>query len=196
MHRASGFQLVELVIVLAILSMIVLLLVPPVLSLSASVRVDLAAHEVAMALAEAKALARTRSSYVGLKLWVEESRVAFACYHDGNGDGVRTADIVSGVDRPMTPLRVFHYFGPGVGFGFPPGVAPRDPADPAHRLGRLTDPIRFNSSDIASFGPLGTATPGSLYLTDGRSQLYAVRVQDMTGKVRVLRWNARRDAWE
>ena len=41
--------------------------------------------------------------------------------------------------------------------------------DPPGRFRRRTDPLRFNSSDLASFGPLGTSTPGSLYLTDGRT---------------------------
>ena len=62
-------------------------------------------------------------------------------------------------------------------------------------MDRLDDPIRFNQSDLASFDPLGTATPGSLYLTDGQSRLTAVRVTSRTGRVRVLRYDSRARAW-
>ena len=88
------------------------------------------------------------------------------------------------------------HLGGRTGFGFPSGPAPRDPGDPTHRLDRLEDPIRFNDSDIASYGPLGTSTPGSLYVTDGRGELFVVRVLGMTGKVRMMRWDARSDAWK
>jgi competence protein ComEA len=195
LQRANGYQLVELVVALAMLAMTALLVVPPVLSMSAAVRVDLAAHELAAALYEARALARTRSTYVGLKLRTQGGHVTFACYADGNNNGVRTAEIDRGVDRRLTPVRLFAYFGPHVSLGFPPGRAPRDPDEPRRRLDRLDDPIRFNGSDIASFGPLGTSTPGSFYVTDGRRQLVAVRVLGMTGRVRILRWDPDADAW-
>lgn len=62
-------------------------------------------------------------------------------------------------------------------------------------MDRLDDPIRFNQSDLASFGPLGTATPGTLYLTDRRSRLTAVRVTSRTGRVRVLRYDPGARTW-
>ena len=62
-------------------------------------------------------------------------------------------------------------------------------------MDRLDDPIRFNQSDLASFDPLGTATPGSLYLTDRRSLLAAVRVTSRTGRIRVLRYDSRARTW-
>jgi prepilin-type N-terminal cleavage/methylation domain-containing protein len=191
----SGFSLVELAVAVAILSIIALLVVPPLLSMTAVARVDLAAHELATALYEARSLAQRRATNVGVKLRVVAGHVTFACYADGDGDGVRTADIDSGVDPRLTPVRWFAYFGPHVSLGFPPGRAPRDPDDPARRLDRLDDPIRFNSSDMASFGPLGTSTPGSFYVTDGRRALAAVRLLGMTGKVRVLRWDPDADVW-
>jgi hypothetical protein len=82
-----------------------------------------------------------------------------------------------------------------VRFGFPPGAAPRDPGDPSRRLGNLRDPIRFNRSDIASFGPLGGSTPGSLYLTDSKYRLAVVRLFGRTGKVRILRYDPATEKW-
>ncbi len=63
-------------------------------------------------------------------------------------------------------------------------------------MGRLDDPVRFNRSDLASFNPIGTATPGSIYLTDGRQRLAVVRVNNISGKVSVLVYDQEKDAWE
>ena len=78
--------------------------------------------------------------------------------------------------------------------GFPPGPPPRHPGVPSRRLDP-TDPIRFNRSDMASFGPLGTATPGSIYLTDSVRRLMAVRVYHLSGKVTILTYDPEREVW-
>jgi prepilin-type N-terminal cleavage/methylation domain-containing protein len=196
MSSQRGFQLVELVVVLAVLAIGAFLFVPPFLSLSARLRVDVASHELATALNEARSLAVRHSAYVAVKFYPQDGRVSYACYRDGDDDGVRNVDIATGVDPQISPVRLIGHWQGRLGFGFPPGRPPRDPGDPSHRLSRLTDPIRFNDSDLASFGPLGTSTPGSLYLTDGRRELAAVRVLGMTGKVRVMRWDPDADAWK
>ena len=82
-----------------------------------------------------------------------------------------------------------------VGFGFPPGPPPRDPGDPGRRLRGTDDPIRFNRSDLASFNPVGTATPGTIYLTDHYFHLAAVRVYPLSGKVTVLTYDAETELW-
>jgi prepilin-type N-terminal cleavage/methylation domain-containing protein len=194
--RSEGFQLVELVVVLAVLAIAALIAVPPLLSMSARLRVDLAAHELVGALRQARSLAISHSAYVAVRFYPSPGRVEYACFQDGDGDGVRNLDIVAGIDRQITPRRMFVHLGGHLGFGFPPGRPPRDPGDPGHRLGRLTDPVRFNDSDLASFSALGASTPGSLYVTDGRRELAVVRVLGTTGKVRVLRWDPDADAWK
>jgi hypothetical protein len=82
-----------------------------------------------------------------------------------------------------------------VRFGFPPGRPPRDPADPRRRLDRLDDPIRFNRSDIASFGPLTGSTPGSVFVTDGARHLAVVRVASATARARILRYEPEGETW-
>ena len=176
MSSARGFQLVELVVVLALLTISALFVVPPVLSLSARLRVDLAAHELAAALHQARSLALTHSTFVAVKFFPQDGRVAYAGDRDGDGDGVRNVDIATGVDPQITPVRLFAHWQGRLGFGFPPGPPPRDPGDPSRRLGRLTDPIRFNDSDLASFGPLGQFDAGLPIVTNGRRELAAVRV--------------------
>ena len=193
--RAAGATLLELLVCLALLSTIALIGFPSLLSGSAGLRVDLAAQELVGALRLARATAVRQGAYVGIKLYPRPGgAVEWQLHGDGDGDGVRTADIQRGVDPAIGPRRVFAHFGRDVGFGFPEGLVPRDPGDPRRRLDRLEDPVRFNRSDIASFGPLGTATPGSLYLR-ARNHLVVVRVFGRTGKVRILRYDARQELW-
>ena len=94
-----------------------------------------------------------------------------------------------GVDPQVEPWRPLTHLGRGIGFGFPPGPLPRDPTSGRPIGGSRDDPIRFNSSDLASFSAAGTATPGSVYLTDGRRGLVVVRVTNVSGRVRTLRWD-------
>lgn len=194
--RDQGFQLVELLVTLAILSVALTLTVPSLERLTTRLRVEMGAREVMTALRQARFLALRHSARVAVKFRVEPGgRVSYTLHRDGDGDGVLNADIDSGVDPQVLPPRILHHFGRRVRFGFPPGSAPRDPGDSRRRLERLDDPIRFNRSDLASFSPLGGSTPGSLYLTDGRDELVAVRVYGRTGKVKLLRYDRERERW-
>jgi hypothetical protein len=57
----------------------------------------------------------------------------------------------------------------------PPDTGKLDPADP----------IKFGASNMVSFSPLGTATPGTFYLAGDRAQA-AVRVTPGSARVRIL----------
>ena len=172
-----GYQLIELLIAMAISSLVLVLGIPPLLSLAAGLRVELAAAEVASTFHVARAYAIRHDANVGLKFQVDaDGTVTWALFRDGDGDGVLTADILSGDDPQVLPRTRIAHLGRQIHFGFPPGRAPRDPGDPRRRLSGLDDPIRFNRSDIAAFSPLGTATPGTVYVTDGMRHLSAARV--------------------
>ena len=69
------------------------------------------------------------------------------------------------------------------------------PSSPGHYLDRIDDPIRFNSSDICSFSPVGESTPGSVYLWDRRNRMAVVRVFGQTAKVRVLYYRRGERKW-
>ena len=71
-----------------------------------------------------------------------------------------------------------------------------DPSRPGQALDRVTDPIRFNSSDICSFSPVGESTPGTVYLWDGKDRMAAVRVFGRTAKVRVLYYRLGESEWK
>lgn len=192
----GGFQLFELLVVVAVLGLLATSGIPRVLEWTRHLNVDLAASELVGVLRLARSYAVRHGTKAGVKFRPGSgSRVTFTLYRDGDGDGLRTADIDSGVDPPVGRPRELAHLGAQARFGFPPGVVPRDPSDPRRRLDRLEDPIRFNRSDIASFDHLGGSTPGSLYLTDGRRLLAVVRVYGRTGKVKVMRYEPETEEW-
>jgi prepilin-type N-terminal cleavage/methylation domain-containing protein len=197
MRRAdSGFNLVELLVAMAVTALSLSLAAPSLDRLSAGIRLRLAAGEVTGALQQARAFAIAHDCKVGVKFRTEaDGSVSFALYRDGDGDGVRNDDIVAGVDPMAEPGRTLEHLGRRARFGFPPGGAPRDPADPSRRLARRDDPIRFNRSDLASFSPLEGSTPGSVYLTDGQRRLVVVRLDSRSGRPHLLVWDPDADRW-
>jgi hypothetical protein len=128
-------------------------------------------------LARAQAVARGAS--VGVRFDEGVRGFTFSVFQDGDGDGIRTADIHAGVDRLIEPATVLFEQFPGVDFGLTPG-APG------------TDPIQLGSTNILTFTPVGTATPGTIYIRDRKGSQWAVRVLGSTGRTRVLRYDMAR----
>jgi len=185
----GGHSLIELLVVVALAGVVLVAAAPALDRFTRGIELRLAGDEVLGALREARAFAIRHSSKVGVKFLVDGAgTVSWGLYLDGDGDGVRTNDILSGVDPLAAPLRTFDHVGRRVHFGFPPGRPPLDPSNPRRRLDRLEDPIRFNRSDIASFSPLGGSTPGTVYLTDGVRELVAVRVNNRSSRARLIVW--------
>ncbi|MEA2599683.1 MAG: hypothetical protein QOF89_675 [Acidobacteriota bacterium] len=192
----KGFQLIELIVALAVLGTLVLLGAPSLLRGTDDLRLRMAAGEVAGVLRMSRSFASRYGANVAVKFRTDSrGAVTFTVYRDGDGDGVLNQDIDRGTDPQVVPPQGLRFFGRDVGFGFPPGPAPMDPGSPGHRMDRLDDPIRFNESDLASFGSLGTSTPGSVYLRNGSDHLVAVRVLNRTGKVGVLTYDAKARVW-
>jgi hypothetical protein len=192
---ACGFSVSELTVALAVASVGFLTAVPPLLHLTAALRVRAAAAELVAVLRTARSLAVRDDVNVAVRFVTEPSgAVDFALYQDGDGDGVRNDDIRAGIDRQIAPPRLLESVGREIRLGLPDRPV-RDPGDPSHWLDAGGDPVRFNSSDLASFSPLGGATPGSLYVTDGGDHLAVVRVFGGTGKVRVLTYDFAAQSW-
>ena len=193
--RERGFQLLEVSVVVTILGLSAAWALPRLDRWSSGVRVRLAADECLTAMRKARALAISRGERVGLKFRIEGDRYSYTLHRDGDGDGLLTADIESGTDPALAPMRQLAHLGADVRFGFPEGIVPTDPSNPGTPLDNLDDPIRFNLSDIASFSSLGESTPGSLYITGG-GHLVAVRVFNRTGKVKIIRYFRDEEIWK
>ena len=192
-----GFHLVELLVVLALIGIMAFMTVPSILRISGQWRLRLAAEEVVAAMRLARMFAVRRCTNAAVKFRPRaDGHATYSLYRDSDGDGVLNRDIDLGVDPLIAPPRRLEQIGSQVRFGFPPGRLARDPASPRKWLRNGDDPIRFNNSNLASFGPLGTATPGTVFLTDGQSGLAAVRVTGRTGRVKVVVYDFREEVWK
>jgi prepilin-type N-terminal cleavage/methylation domain-containing protein len=117
----------------------------------------------------------------------DDGSVWYAVYQDGDGDGVRSADISEGRDRLVSGPFPLSGGAPGVSVAINPGI----PALPPEHGLLSGDPVRFGPSDILSFSPLGTATPGTFYLAGDAGQA-AVRVTGGSARVRLMIWRGGR----
>jgi hypothetical protein len=100
---------------------------------------------------------------------------------DGNGDGLRRADIREAIDPcPDGPFSIGQLF-PGLEIAVDPALRGPGGEPPS------ADPVRFGVSDLVSFSPVGTCNSGSLYLRSRSGAQYAIRVLGGTGRLRVLR---------
>src|SRR5215204_6649149 len=138
----------------------------------------------------ARMLAVKRSASVALRFEADRGGYAVAEYLDGNGNGVRSAEIAAGIDTQLAPAQLRHDQFPSIVFGLLAGIPDMDGA----RSTAEGDGVRIGSSRILTLGPDGTATSGTLYLHGRRGQ-YAVRVLGATGRTRVLRFETGTGQW-
>jgi hypothetical protein len=142
-----------------------------------------------MADARMDAIARTRE--VAVRFVPASGTYSFTVYVDGNRNGVLTRDIQRGIDRPIRGPELLADNFRNVVFGTQPGL----PAIDAGSAAPGSDPIKLGASNSVSFSALGSATPGTIYLTGPSRAQYAVRIVGVTGKIRVYRFNRGSGKW-
>ena len=197
-NAQKGFQLVELIVALAVLAS----LADPrgaaaAADSSGDLRLQLAAGGAGRSPAARPARFAVRhDANVAVKFrTAEDGAVTFTLYRDGDGDGVLNRDIDAGVDPRSAAAAPGPDLGRGFGFGFPPGPAPRGPRLAASAWTGWTTRSASISRTSPRSAPLGTATPGSAYVTDGVSRLAVVRSLNRTGRVRVLTYDSEAEVW-
>ncbi len=114
---------------------------------------------------------------------------------DGNGNGLRTAEITRGVDPVLSQDDALERRVGNVVVGIPPG-GPYPEAPPGTDVLTAADsPVRFGSSTLVSFSPVGSASSGTIYVTDGRRGFYAVVLFGPTARLRVWRYVPEEHRW-
>jgi type II secretory pathway pseudopilin PulG len=184
-----GASLLELLIVLSIVLIVAGLALPVTAAAIDEGRARQAAAFVAARLQDAKQQAVARTASTGLVFDVAGGRWVFRLCVDGNANGLRRADLRVNKDNCVDgPVDIASLF-PGVSIMVDGTIRGPDDDPPS------SDPVRFGASNIASFSPSGGCTAGSLFVRSTRGAQYAVRVAGVTGRVRVLRYDAPARTW-
>jgi len=188
----AGLTLVEMLVVVALLATLTAVALPGLLTVVDDYRTASAARYLAGRFRLARMEAVRRSAAVAVRFQRDGASVRYASYVDGNHNGVRTADIIRGVDRALTGEEQIGDQFPGVRFELD-GRIPVIGASTVTAADR--DPVQVGVSGIVTFTPSGTSTSGTVYLKGRGEAQYAVRVLGATGRTRVLHYETGARAW-
>ncbi len=183
-----GFSLLELVVVLGLMMVVIGIAAPALKAYSVESHIMGAGRQFKWEFMKARSIAVRSGVQTAIRFEIAaDGQSEYSTYSDGNGNGVMAADIASGVDYRISGPLPLSGGAPGVRVGILPGLRDPDgdPLDPA-------DPIRFGRSNMLSFSPFGTASPGTFYLA-GEGVQGAVRVTPGSARVRMIL--CRRNRW-
>jgi len=186
---ARGFTLTELLFAMALSIVLLGLAIPVGGDALDDMRTRAAARYLAGRIANSRLGAINRSRAIGLRFLAGTPDYQFGAYVDGNGNGVRTTDILGGTDFPLELSRQLGTDFRGVRFGLTIGIPDVDGVGNTN-----ADGVRIGTARILTMSPDGTATSGTLYVQGSRAQ-YAVRVLGATGRTRVLKYEPGSRSW-
>ena len=177
-----GHTLLELVAVLATLFIMASLGLPYLKAYSVEAHLIGAGRVFKGEFLRARSIAVRTGAYSAIRFEPGPGGPSYSIYVDGNYNGVLSADIASGKDRRVAGPILLNAGASDVRVGINPNV-PNIPPETGYL--DPEDPIRFGPSNILSFSPLGTATPGTFYLA-GETLQAAVRVTGGSARVRLM----------
>jgi type II secretory pathway pseudopilin PulG len=191
---ARGRTVVELLIVLCVTGMLTVAGLPVLAEARRAAALREATFRISGLMFRCRAHAIMRMRATSL-LFEREGGSGWRCYiaEDGDGDGVRRADLESGRDRIIG--EVLHVEGATAGLGIITRERVPDPGGRGALGGNLDDPVRAGRGDIITFTPRSTATPSSVYFTDYHSRMRVLRVYGGTGRVNSLVWRSGWKEW-
>jgi hypothetical protein len=188
----TGYSFIELLFVMSATVTMGGLTIPPLLTAIDEYRTAGAVRYVSTRIQRTRMEALSRSTNAAMQFVPAGADYSFATYVDGNGDGVRTADINGGIDHRLGAIERLPDNFAGVAFGVLPGLPPVDAGSPAPG----TDPIKLGATNLLSYSSLGTSSAGSVYIR-GRSKVqYVIRVLGDTGRARVLKFDPHSRQWK
>lgn len=188
LHASTGYTLIELTFILSITATLAGIAVPIVSGAIDGMHAAGGARHLAAIVAGIRLDAVRRSSTVALRFEADGGDYLFTPVLDGNGNGVRTADITAGVDRAIGRRERLREHFADVSFGLLPGIP-----DLNGGTGNA-DGVRIGSTSLLSMSPNGSCTGGTLYVHGRRAQ-YAVRILGATGRARLYRYDQGAQRW-
>jgi hypothetical protein len=184
-----GATLLEVLLVVALVVLVVSLATPLTGAAVEAERIRQAATFISARFQHARQRAVAASASVGVVFDTTGGRSVFRVCVDGNGNGLRRAEIDAGQDScPEGPYDLGVLF-PGVRIAVDAALRGPD-GEPGS-----ADAVRFGRSEMASFSPAGTCSSGSLFLKSATGAQYVVRVAGVTARTRVLRYDTATGHW-
>jgi len=185
----AGATLIEVLAVVAVVAVVASVSAPLSATVVDASRARLSTAFIASRFRLARTEAVNKSVNVGVVFDRVNGRWQIRVCRDGTRNGLRRADIGTGADPCFDGPHDFTAMFPAVQIDVDPAlVGPAgEPPNP--------DPVRFGTSDIASFAPAGSCTAGSLFLRSSRGQQYAVRVAGANARMRVFRYDSGPRTW-
>src|SRR5215211_6955013 len=101
MSKACGYTLLELVFVTGVVTLTAAIAVPQAFATIERSRALAATHHLSAQMALARTQAVAGGATLALRFDIVNGAMAYTVFRDGNRNGVRTADINSGIDRPI-----------------------------------------------------------------------------------------------
>jgi len=189
-HDEAGASLIEVLIVVTVVATCTAIGAPVAASVADASRARSAAALVASRFRMAKQEAISRGVNVGVVFDRAGGTWSLRVCRDGNRNGIRRADITSGADPCIDGPMAIGDLVPHVDIAVDPTL--KGPAGEAPS----PDPVRFGTSDIASFSPEGSCTAGSLFLRSSGGAQFTVRVAGIVGRIRVMRYDSPKAGWK
>lgn len=188
----AGYSLIELLFVMSAAATAGGIAIPPLLTALDDYRTAGAVRYISTRIQRMRMEAVARSTNAAMQFLPHGAGYSYGIYVDGNGDGVRTADINNGIDMRLGAVERLPDNYAGVDFGLLPGLPPVDPSGPAPG----TDPIKLGGSGLLSYSSIGTSSSGSLYIRGRNKAQYVIRVLGDTGRTRVLKFDPHARRWK
>lgn len=190
--QERGMTVFEIAVVVGLVALVAVVGMPVLAQVTSDVRTHSAARYLATRVQSARLEAARRGVHVAVRFEPHPDGLRFRTYVDGNGDGVRNADIARGIDWPLGPSDALpdHFGDADLRVAIPvPGI------DGGAAVPLGADPVRLGASALLSWSPLGSSTSGTVYIAGPRGPQLAVRVFGATGRVRVLRFDPGAGRW-
>jgi len=184
----DGISLVELIVAMGVIIAVAAIGTPLTATVIDSSRARQGAGFLAARIRAAKLDAVARAASVAVVFDRVGARWTFRVCADGNGNGIRRAEL-TGSDRCAEGPFDLEALFPGVQVAVDATIRGPDGEPPS------SDAVRFGRSDLVSCSATGGCTSGSVFLRSSLGEQYLVRVAGVTGRTRILRYDARLGAW-
>lgn len=183
-------SLLEVLVALALLLIMVGYVAPSFAEWRAQQQLRGALTALQLSVVKARTAALSSGRAHGLAFSLRNGNLFWDTVVDGDGDGIRRADLATGADLPLEPERSLSAWFPGIRPGRPTGVPPL--AGGSAGNGGLA----LGRSRILASAPDGSTSSGTVYLCTDSDYGAALRLYGPTGRDSVWWWNFRRQTWE